>query len=95
MFPAAAQVGRVVQNDEARQLDGATVTLGVAAKHQPVECLGGYAGVGDLFEPEKGGGSARSQRLADGEALVLGPDGKGGATLVARIKIEEWPGMRF
>src|SRR5579864_256174 len=33
--------------------------------------------------------------LADGEALVFGPDGKGHATLVARIKIEEWPGMRF
>lgn len=33
--------------------------------------------------------------LADGEALVFGSDGKGGAALVARIKIEEWPGMRF
>jgi phosphohistidine phosphatase SixA len=32
--------------------------------------------------------------LADGEALVFGSDGKGGAALVARIKIEEWPGMR-
>lgn len=31
--------------------------------------------------------------LADGEALILGPDGKGGATLVARVKIEEWPKM--
>jgi hypothetical protein len=29
--------------------------------------------------------------LADGETLVLGPDGNGGATLVARIKIEQWP----
>ena len=33
--------------------------------------------------------------VADGEALVFGPDGKGGAALMARIKIEEWPGMRF
>ena len=32
--------------------------------------------------------------LADGEALVFGSDGKGGAPLVARVKIEEWPGMR-
>jgi phosphohistidine phosphatase SixA len=32
--------------------------------------------------------------VADGESLVFGSDGKGGATLVARIKIEEWPGMR-
>jgi phosphohistidine phosphatase SixA len=29
--------------------------------------------------------------VADGEALVYGPDGKGGARLVGRIKIEEWP----
>ena len=29
--------------------------------------------------------------VADGEALVFGSDGKGGATLVARIKIEDWP----
>ncbi len=32
--------------------------------------------------------------VADGEALVYGPDGKGGATLVARVKIEEWPRLR-
>ena len=28
--------------------------------------------------------------LSDGETIVLGPDGKGGTTLVARIKIEDW-----
>jgi phosphohistidine phosphatase SixA len=33
--------------------------------------------------------------LADGEALIFGPDGKGEAILVTRIKIEEWPVMRF
>jgi len=32
--------------------------------------------------------------LADGEALIFGPDGKGGAMLVARVKIEDWPKMR-
>jgi phosphohistidine phosphatase SixA len=32
-----------------------------------------------------------TEGLADGETLVLGPDGKGGAMLVARIKIEQWP----
>jgi phosphohistidine phosphatase SixA len=31
--------------------------------------------------------------LADGEALIFGPDGKGGATLVARVQIGEWPKM--
>jgi len=29
--------------------------------------------------------------LDDGETLVLGADGKGGTTLVARVKIEQWP----
>jgi phosphohistidine phosphatase SixA len=29
--------------------------------------------------------------VADGEALVFQPDGKGGTQLVGRIKIEEWP----
>jgi len=29
--------------------------------------------------------------MADGEAMVLGPDGKDGATVVARVKIEDWP----
>lgn len=28
--------------------------------------------------------------LADGEALVLHPDGRGGSSIVARVKIEEW-----
>jgi phosphohistidine phosphatase SixA len=28
--------------------------------------------------------------LADGEALILRPDGRGGATVVARVKINEW-----
>ena len=32
--------------------------------------------------------------LADGEALIFGSDAKGGAALVARVTIEEWPGMR-
>jgi hypothetical protein len=32
--------------------------------------------------------------IADGEALIFHPDGKGSATLVARIKIDEWPALR-
>ena len=35
-----------------------------------------------------------SAGLADGEALIFGPDGKGGAAVLARVKIEEWPTMR-
>jgi phosphohistidine phosphatase SixA len=32
--------------------------------------------------------------IADGEALIFGPDGKGGAVLVARVKIEDWPKLK-
>jgi hypothetical protein len=31
--------------------------------------------------------------LADGEALILHPDGQGGAPIVARLKIDEWAGL--
>ena len=33
--------------------------------------------------------------LADGEALVFAPDGKGSAAVVARVKIDQWPRMQF
>lgn len=32
--------------------------------------------------------------VADGEAVVVRPDGKGSATVVGRIKIDEWPQLR-
>lgn len=37
----------------------------------------------------------RVSGLSDGETLVLGSDGHGGTTLVARIKIEVWPNLPF
>lgn len=38
--------------------------------------------------PQSGG-------VDDGETLVFGPDGKGGAMIVGRIKMEEWPAMKY
>jgi phosphohistidine phosphatase SixA len=32
--------------------------------------------------------------MADGEAVVIGPDGKGGAQALGRIKMEDWPGLK-
>jgi phosphohistidine phosphatase SixA len=32
--------------------------------------------------------------VADGEALIFHPDGKGAAPLIARVKIEEWSNLR-
>jgi broad specificity phosphatase PhoE len=32
--------------------------------------------------------------VADGEAIVVKPDGKGSAAVVGRIKIEEWPRLQ-
>jgi len=31
--------------------------------------------------------------LADGEALILKPDGRGGVTVVTRLKIDEWAAL--
>ena len=30
-------------------------------------------------------------QLEDGEALIFRPDGRGSASFVARVKIDEWP----
>jgi phosphohistidine phosphatase SixA len=35
-----------------------------------------------------------SEAVAEGEVLVLRPDGRGGTTLVGRIPIEAWPRLR-
>lgn len=32
--------------------------------------------------------------VADGEALIYGPDGKGGAVLMGRVKIDQWSGLK-
>jgi phosphohistidine phosphatase SixA len=32
--------------------------------------------------------------MADGEALIFAPNGKGGAKVIARVKIEDWSKMR-
>ena len=35
--------------------------------------------------------SSEAGQLEDGEALIFRPDGRGSASLVARLKIDEWP----
>jgi hypothetical protein len=32
--------------------------------------------------------------VADGESLIYGPDGKGGAMLLGRAKIDEWTALK-
>jgi phosphohistidine phosphatase SixA len=32
--------------------------------------------------------------VADGETVIVRPDGKGGMTVIAKVKIEEWAGLR-
>lgn len=36
----------------------------------------------------------QAKGIAEGEALIFGPDGKGGATLVARVKIDDWAKLK-
>jgi hypothetical protein len=31
--------------------------------------------------------------IVDGETMAFRPDGRGGAELVARVKVEEWPAL--
>lgn len=45
--------------------------------------------------PNISGAFPQLSNVADGEWVVFGPDGKGGAAVVGRIKIEEWPAMKF
>jgi phosphohistidine phosphatase SixA len=35
----------------------------------------------------------RAAGMADGETLIVRPDGSGGIDVVARVKIEDWPGL--
>lgn len=35
-----------------------------------------------------------AEGLADGEALILHPDGQGGASIVTRVRIDEWTQLR-
>ena len=43
-----------------------------------------FPNIAEAFANEAG-------QLEDGEALILRPDGRGSASLVARVKIDEWP----
>jgi phosphohistidine phosphatase SixA len=43
--------------------------------------------------PNIGGAFPDFASVADGEALVFGPDGKGGSRVVARVKIEDWSSL--
>ena len=43
-----------------------------------------YPNIADAF-------AADAQNLAEGEALIYRPDGRGKSALVARVKIDDWP----
>lgn len=45
-----------------------------------------YPNIAEVYPQEPNG-------LADGEALILHPDDRGGAPIVARVKIDEWAGL--
>jgi phosphohistidine phosphatase SixA len=46
-----------------------------------------YPNIAEAYPQEANG-------LADGEALILHPDGRGGTPIVARVKIDEWADLR-
>lgn len=81
--------------DNGRSMQGGTPAQAAWLKKQVTEFPKGsntvlithFPNVRDAFPSLAAG-------MSDGEAFVFGPDGEGGATLVARVKIDEWPQLK-
>jgi hypothetical protein len=58
---------------------------------ETVENLAQTSGDQAQISQQTGRQSGAAAEVADGEALILRPDGAGGAQVLARDKIEEWP----
>lgn len=80
--------------DGGQSMQGATAAQTAWLRKQAAEFPAGANTVIVTHLPNIAGAFPQwSTGLTDGEALILGPDGKGGDTLVARVNIEEWPRM--
>jgi phosphohistidine phosphatase SixA len=82
--------------DNGRSMQGGTEAQAAWLQKQVTQFPAGYNTIIVTHFPNMTGAFPKlAAGVADGEALIFGSDGKGGATLVARIKIEEWPQMRL
>ena len=92
-FPAAKTAAELGDNGQSMQ--GGTAAQAAWLQKQVLQFPKGTNTVLVTHFPNINGAFPQySSGLADGESLIFGPDGKGGSTLVARVKIEEWPKMK-
>jgi phosphohistidine phosphatase SixA len=80
--------------DNGQSMQGGTEAQAVWLRNQVTQFPKGVNTILVTHFPNIRGAFPDLSEVADGEAIVFGPDGKGGATVVGRIKIEEWPGLR-
>jgi phosphohistidine phosphatase SixA len=84
-----AQLGDGGQNMQADPTGARAAWLRAAVAESPTSgtntiIVTHFPNVNEAFAKDAAG-------LADGEALILHPDGHGAAAVIGRIKIEEWP----
>ncbi len=83
--------------DNGRSMQGVTETQAAWLRRRVTQFSKGTNTVIVTHQPNMALAFPQAAGLVDGEALVFGPDGKGGAALVARVPIDAWsklPGAR-
>ena len=81
--------------DNGRSMQGGTAAQAAWLQKQVTQFPRGTNTILITHQPNMAGAFPQlAAGLAEGEALIFGPDGKGGAALVARVKIEEWPRLQ-
>jgi hypothetical protein len=80
--------------DNGQSMQGGTEAQAAWLKKKVTEFSKGTNTILVTHFPNIRGAFPQLTDVADGESLVYGPDGKGGAMLLGRIKIEEWPSLK-
>jgi len=77
--------------DRGQSMQGVSETDGMWIRAQTTKASAGTNTFLVTHMPNISRAFPQEASTADGEMLVFRPDGKGGASLVGRIKIEDWP----
>lgn len=92
-FPAPVTVAELGENGQSMQ--GVTDSQAAWLKHKVTEFPKGSNTVIVTHFPNMTQAFPQwTNGLADGEALIFGPNSRGGATLIARVKMEDWPKLQ-
>ncbi len=80
--------------DNGRSMQGGTEAQAVWLRKRVTEFPSGTNTVLVTHLPNiRGAFPQLASGMKDGESLIFAPDGKGGARMLARVKIEDWPGL--